>query len=240
MNRSFSPAALLIALLLHVGLIAWVIILLQTPASKPTEPVSMAVQLLPAKEEPLAEPATFVPPAPPPPPAPAPPEQKPIEVKPPPKPKSKPVAKPRIQREQPTEESKTAPAPAPASPEPVQATRPAPVATSEAQSAPATPAPSIPARTGVYIPAEYAASNRKPVYPSMSKRYGEQGTVMLHVFVKADGTAGQVEIRSSSGYPLLDESARTAVQGWRFQPATSDGKPIGDWFLIPIPFKLQN
>jgi protein TonB len=74
----------------------------------------------------------------------------------------------------------------------------------------------------------------------MSKRYGEQGTVVLRVLVKADGTAGQIEIKSSSGFAQLDESARTAVKDWRFQPATSDGKPIADWFLIPIPFTLQN
>jgi protein TonB len=58
--------------------------------------------------------------------------------------------------------------------------------------------------------------------------------------VNADGPAGQIEIKSSSGYPLLDESAKTAVQTWRFNPGTSDGKPVADWFLIPIPFKLQN
>jgi protein TonB len=63
---------------------------------------------------------------------------------------------------------------------------------------------------------------------------------VLRVFVKADGTASQIEIKSSSGYPLLDQSAKTAVQSWRFNPATSDGKPVADWFLIPIPFKLQN
>jgi periplasmic protein TonB len=113
---------------------------------------------------------------------------------------------------------------------------PADSSTSEAMS-PASPAP---VKTGAYIPADYVASNRKPSYPALSKRYEEQGTVVLRVLVKADGTAGQVEIKSSSGYPLLDESAKSTVRHWRFHPATSDGKPIADWFLIPIPFKLEN
>lgn len=64
--------------------------------------------------------------------------------------------------------------------------------------------------------------------------------MVLRVLVKADGTAGAVEILTSSGYPLLDESARTTVQTWRFKPATIDGKPVAEWYQVPIPFKLQN
>jgi protein TonB len=30
------------------------------------------------------------------------------------------------------------------------------------------------------------------------------------------------------------------VQSWRFNPATSDGKPIAEWYQVSIPFKLQN
>ena len=171
MNRLFSAAALLIALLLHAGLIAWVIVGVWTPVDKTPERVSMAVQLLPMQEKPLPEPVALAP---------------------------------------------SAPLP------------------------PVAAAPSIPVKTSVSIPAEYAASNPKPVYPSMAKRYGEQGTVMLRVFVKADGTAGQVEITSSSGYPILDESARTTIQRWRFHPATIDGKAVSHWYPLSYTFKLQN
>ena len=63
---------------------------------------------------------------------------------------------------------------------------------------------------------------------------------MLRVQVRADGTAGAVEIKSSSGYPLLDESARSTVQAWRFKPATVDGKPVTEWYQLAVPFTLQN
>jgi len=94
--------------------------------------------------------------------------------------------------------------------------------------------------TGVSIPASYAASNRPPVQPARSLRNGEEGKVVLRVLVQADGSAGAVEIRSSSGFPMLDEAARSAVQTWRFHPATSDGKPVAEWYLVPILFKLSN
>ncbi len=73
----------------------------------------------------------------------------------------------------------------------------------------------------------------------MSKRLNEQGTVVLRVLVKSDGSAGAVEVKSSSSYPRLDQAAVEAVKTWRFNPATSDGKPIDEWYQVPIPFKLQ-
>jgi len=74
----------------------------------------------------------------------------------------------------------------------------------------------------------------------MSKRLNEQGTVILRVLVKSDGTAGHIEVKSSSGFPRLDQAAIDAVKKWRFNPATSDGKSIEEWYQVPIPFKLRN
>lgn len=102
------------------------------------------------------------------------------------------------------------------------------------------PITQVPTKSSVTIPASYAATNRKPDYPSLSRRYGEQGTVVLRIFVKADGTAGEVQLKSSSGFPLLDKSAIAAVRDWRFNPATSDGKAYAEWYQISIPFKLEN
>jgi periplasmic protein TonB len=138
----------------------------------------------------------------------------------------------------------------PASPLPaiaVPEAKPAPAANPAPPTAPppaiqlAAPAPAVaaPVKTGPSIPATYATSNRRPDYPLISRRYGEQGTVMLRVYVKADGSAGEVQVKTTSGYELLDESAKAAVQGWRFNPATIDGKPIAEWYQLPIPFKLK-
>lgn len=104
---------------------------------------------------------------------------------------------------------------------------------------PAPAAPAAPAKTRA-SEANYAASNRKPPYPRLARRNNEEGTVLLRVLVKADGTAGTVEIKKSSGYDLLDKSASTTVQTWRFSPATVNGKAVDEWYEVPIPFKLEN
>ena len=119
---------------------------------------------------------------------------------------------------------------------------PSPAPSDTQAAAPATSPEAAPAATstGVAIPAAYAARNRKPDYPLMSRRYNEQGTVVLRVLVKADGSAGEVFVRKSSGYPLLDQSALTAVRDWRFAAATRDGKPVSEWYEIPIPYTLRD
>lgn len=154
-------------------------------------------------------------------------------------------------RPQPVATPEPAPQPTPAPSKvtaPAVVTQAAPVAPS-APTTPTPPAPPAPApapvvtaptKTDVSISASYSASNAKPIYPNMSKRLGEQGTVVLRVLVKADGTAGAVEVKSSSSFPRLDQAAVEAVKSWHFNPATSDGKAIDEWYQVPIPFKLQS
>ena len=93
--------------------------------------------------------------------------------------------------------------------------------------------------SGVSIPANYAANNRKPDYPLLSRRQEEQGTVFLRIYVHTDGTAGKVHLKKSSGYTLLDESALRAVRNWHFRPAIANNKPIAEWYQLAIPFKLD-
>jgi len=118
---------------------------------------------------------------------------------------------------------------------------PAPSPAPTVQAAPVLPpvtATAPPTKTSA-SDATYTSTNRKPPYPRLSRINEEQGTVVLRVLVKADGTAGAVEVKNSSTYPLLDESAKTTVQTWRFKPATVDGKPVAEWYQLAIPFTLQ-
>lgn len=206
------------ALLLHVALIAAVLPRLAGLNKKITSPRPVTIELL--HEQPM--PPAPLPVAPPMPPQPLPQKQ--------PQPKPQSAPRPMLEPREPASSQIK-------SPEAPFDAKPAPSNSTAVAAAPAAPAP---VKTGVSISASYAASNRKPPYPRLSRQNEEQGTVELRILVKADGNAGAVEIASSSGYPLLDESARGTVQTWRFNPATVDGKAVAEWYRVFIPFKLQN
>ena len=80
--------------------------------------------------------------------------------------------------------------------------------------------------------------NPPPAYPVMSRRRGEQGRVLLRVFVSAAGAAERVEVRESSGFERLDRAAHDAVHNWRFVPARQGEMPVPAWVLVPIQFTL--
>ncbi len=83
------------------------------------------------------------------------------------------------------------------------------------------------------------AENPKPLYPQEARERGYEGEVLLRVEVLINGRVGQIEIKKSSGYELLDRSALTTVKQYRFIPAKKDGTPISLWVIIPVKFQLQ-
>lgn len=76
-------------------------------------------------------------------------------------------------------------------------------------------------------------------YPIDAMRRHEQGTVILHVLVDADGKVLTVEIETSSGSPRLDRAARDAVRLWRFNPAKHGGVALRAWARVPVSFNLS-
>jgi periplasmic protein TonB len=81
--------------------------------------------------------------------------------------------------------------------------------------------------------------NRLPDYPAMSRRLGEQGVVVLRVFITPDGRASDVALVKSSGSTRLDRSAMDAVRQWRFVPARQAGQPVGAWYEWRWEFRLD-
>ena len=162
------------------------------------------------------------PPAPPPPPRPAP------KVAPRPAPMPVAIAHPTPAPNAPT--GITTPQP-PAPPIEAPAAPPAP--------APAPPAPPAPPR--IELPSSDAAylNNPRPSYPSVSKRMGEEGKVVLRVLIGTDGLPQKVEVSKSSGFDRLDRQAQEAVMRWRFVPGKRNGIPEAMWNLVPIHFVLE-
>lgn len=84
------------------------------------------------------------------------------------------------------------------------------------------------------------AINKAPLYPRLSRRLKEQGTVYLHVLVLKSGKVGQLKLKQSSGFSRLDQSALNAVRGWTYQPAMKAGQPLDFWFVQPVVFNLNS
>lgn len=80
--------------------------------------------------------------------------------------------------------------------------------------------------------------NPAPDYPSVSRRMREEGTVYLDVSVTAEGRAGDLRIRKSSGHARLDEAALGAVRQWRFVPARRGAEAVAAQVVVPVVFRL--
>jgi len=81
----------------------------------------------------------------------------------------------------------------------------------------------------------------KPIYPDIAKQNEVEGTIVVEVWVKVDGSVGNVRvIKSLQSIPGgLDDAVVNAVRRWTFQPAKSGGRPVACWARIPINMKLE-
>ncbi len=77
--------------------------------------------------------------------------------------------------------------------------------------------------------------NQPPHYPDQSRRMGQEGQVVLEVDLNSVGKVIRVQVRKTSGYPLLDESAVKAVSQWSLDSAQGKAKKL----FIPITFELN-
>lgn len=145
------------------------------------------------------------------------------------------------------------PLPVPVPPAPVTRVKPAPVTppvvapieNGNVQVPPVSvPTLSPPTHEATAAPAPIEASlayRRAPLsFPAQAVRQRMHGTVLLRVLVDEQGKPVDVVIERSSGYSLLDRSARSQVlDGWVFQPALVDGKPVRAWARVPVNFDLR-
>ena len=65
----------------------------------------------------------------------------------------------------------------------------------------------------------------EPDYTDEARQAHIQGTVVLDVIIRADGTGKVNKVVQGLGYGL-DEKAIEAFEKWRFDPGTIDGKPV--------------
>jgi protein TonB len=97
------------------------------------------------------------------------------------------------------------------------------------------PPPVVPPRFN----ADYL-QNPAPAYPALARRMREQGRVLIRVLVSADGMPERIELKTSSGFPRLDQSALDTIRNWKFVPARQGEQKVAAWVVVPIAFTLDS
>ncbi|MGB9255266.1 MAG: TonB family protein [Candidatus Korobacteraceae bacterium] len=77
-----------------------------------------------------------------------------------------------------------------------------------------------------------------PEYPKDARQSKVEGTVVLWLIVGPDGSAHNIRVDRGLGHGL-DENAIAAVQRWKFDPATIDGKPVPVSVNVEVNFRLH-
>jgi protein TonB len=239
------PAALVLTLLSQIAFLA----LLRQPATRSAVPRPVDVQI-------VELPATLTPPVPPPtppaqkPPPPAKPRAEPPPTPTPPQPEAR-VEVPRDPTppaaEEPMTQAPEAAATVPVPPAPAAPGRvvgpptQAPVAALPPSPAPQAAPPSAQIPPRITRPARPSGGYQvRPAYPAAARQARAEGTTLLRVHIRADGTIDDVQVSRSAGHAALDEAAAAAVTRWRFEPARSGSEAVAVWVLIPVEFRLQN
>lgn len=79
-----------------------------------------------------------------------------------------------------------------------------------------------------------------PSYPDSFNGKHEKGEVHLSISITAKGTIDAVEITKSSGFPILDETARdTVLKKWRCVPAHQNDKNLAGKAYVLIQFESK-
>ncbi len=108
---------------------------------------------------------------------------------------------------------------------------------------PVSVAPPTPVAPAPLVPPDFRADyllNPAPAYPSLARRMGEEGRVVLRVYVETSGLPSSVEVRTSSGSERLDQAALEAVRRWKFVAAKQGERAVPTHVLVPILFNLKS
>ena len=76
-------------------------------------------------------------------------------------------------------------------------------------------------------------------YPPLLKDAGVRGSTRVWIYVDRGGAVENVRIQKSSGYESMDRAALEVARQMEFEPARSDGRPVGVWVSRQITFRAE-
>ena len=85
-----------------------------------------------------------------------------------------------------------------------------------------------------------AARTVESFYPSLLKRAGIGGTVVVWAFIDSQGVVQNSQVNTSSGHLSLDDAAVEAVLEFEFVPALNRDEKVPVWVALPITFSVED
>lgn len=80
----------------------------------------------------------------------------------------------------------------------------------------------------------------QPPYPSASSRLGEEGVVVLALYLNEQGKVVDGKVANTSGHERLDTAAlKHAIRAWKFEPCTRENQPVACWHQMKFRFQLS-
>ncbi len=95
-----------------------------------------------------------------------------------------------------------------------------------------------PMRVGGEVKEPREISRVQPQYPEAARKARLQGIVILEAIITKSGAVDSVRVLRGLN-PLLDTAAMQAVNRWRYEPATFNGRPVPVYLTVTVTFKLQ-
>jgi TonB family protein len=77
-----------------------------------------------------------------------------------------------------------------------------------------------------------------PEFPRAALEAGVEGTVVMELYIDAQGSVQHVHVISTPGFGL-DEAAKVAARQFKFKPATIDGKPVASQVMYEQKFVVS-
>lgn len=79
---------------------------------------------------------------------------------------------------------------------------------------------------------------RRIVYPPVARRQGQEGTVLLELWISAEGTIERIEVLEDPGYGMA-QAAKNAFAGLSCTPGVVNGRNVAVRMRYPIRFSLR-
>lgn len=98
--------------------------------------------------------------------------------------------------------------------------------------------PEGPIHVGGDVKAPVKVHAPSPEYTEIARKARIQGVVIVQAIVDKNGNVQNVKVLK--GLPMgLDKQAVEAIKGWKFEPATLNGKPVDVYYNLTVNFTLQ-